>query len=268
MTKNRDDMPHWIFWLVGAAIIIIAILANLIGGSTWELISEIALNIGITVVAVSIIDWIWRRVGGDPLMNAIDELRSATTLLGDLRDTGLRRVFISRADAIERMNHFKVRIAQANQVDMMGIALGSRWINDPSFQEVIEKRSASGKTQFRIMVLDPEAQATAQRAFEEDKIESQRIAAIAGKTLGILSEIKKRLPKDKRDALQIKAIDQTNIYCSVIRADDQMLITKYIMHLTGSNSETLEVEGADSSLFKLYSAEFDQMWKRAADWPG
>jgi len=266
-SDKRDAMPHWIFWIIGSAVVIIAMLTNLIEGKPWSLISGISLNIGITVIAVSIIDWIWRRVGGDPLTNAINELRSVTTLMADLRDTGLRRLFVSREHASERRQYFKSKMSQAYVVDMMGIALRSGWLSDPKFQKILEKRAMIGETQFRIMILEPEATITSQRAFEEDHRQSSRIAETASETLRILSEIKDRLPDEKRENLLIKVINKTNIYCSVIRADDQMLVTNYLMHLTGGNSETLEIEGEDSKLFSLYMDEFNSMWDKSTSWP-
>lgn len=266
-SENRGFMPHWIFWLIGSAIIVFSILTNLIEGKTWSILSDISLNVGITVVAVSIIDWIWRRVGGDPLTNAIHELRSATALLADLRDTGLKRLFISREHASDMRQYFKSKIAQAYEVDMMGIALRSGWLSDPKFQKILEKSILSGETQFRIMILEPEAQVTSQRAFEEDHRSSSRISENAGETLRILMEIKNRLPEAKHESLDVKVIDKTNIYCSVIRVDDQMLVTKYFMHLSGGNSETLEIEGEDSIFFLFYLDEFNSMWNRAASWP-
>ncbi|MHA2171220.1 MAG: hypothetical protein ACXADH_02775 [Candidatus Kariarchaeaceae archaeon] len=267
-STHRNELPHWIFWIIGGLITIISVLTGLIEGRPWNLISDISLNIGITVLAVGIIDWIWRRIGGDPLMSAINELRTATTLLADLRDTGLKRLFISREHASERRRYLKSKMSQASEVDMMGINLRSGWISDPDFKKLLQKQTMGGEAKFRIMILDPGAQMTAQRAFEEDYRKSGRIAETASESLRILQEIKSKLPVERQDSLLIKVINETNIYCAVIRVDDLMMVTNYLMHVSGGNSETIEIEGEDGSLFKLFMAEFNAMWDRAAFWSG
>lgn len=267
---NRQDRePTWVFTIVGIAITgVAAILANFGQTQAWaQLVSDISLNVGITIIAVSLIDWIWRRVGGDPLMNAINELRSATTLLGDLRNTGLKRVFLTRAQAGEQRNEVQDKMVQAREVDMMGIALRSGWSSNPRFQEIVRSRARAGKTKFRVMVLDPEAQVTQQRTFEEDGQPSNRISEAASSTLRTMLQIKQSLPEDNQDFLKIKVIQETNIYCSIVRADDMMVVTKYVLHLSGGNSEMLEIEGSEGTLFKLYQNEFNATWNRALDWP-
>lgn len=268
-TEKKNNIAQFIFLTIGGALVIISFLAGRgqDPDTPWKVFADIALNIGVTVLAVSIIDWLWRRTGGDPLMNAIDELRDATTLLADLRDTGLKRLFVSREQANLRKKVTRDKIAQASKVDMLGIVLRSGWMSEPGFQTLLSKRAKTGETSFRIMILDPDAEVTKQREREEDRKASQRISRTANETLSILHGIKQQLPQDKQDHIEIKVIDETNIYCSIIRVDELMLVTNYLMHLSGGNSETMEIEGDGSTLFELYENEFETMWSRAAYWP-
>jgi len=267
MRLKNNETPQWIFLSAGGGVIIVSILTRIISGEIWQLVSDITLNIGISVIAVSIVDWIWRRIGGDPLMNAIMELRSATTLLADLNETGIKRVFVKREESSERKRLLMEKMKISNEVDMMGISLRSGWSSSPDFQEILKKRAGTGMTKFRIMVMDPDKPVTAQRALEEDGQESNRIADNSVKTLSTLLAIKKSLSPIYQDSIKIKVIQETNIYCSVIRADNLMLVTKYLYHLSGTSSETLEIVGKETSFFKLYEEEFDAMWDHAADWP-
>lgn len=267
MKLKSQESPQWIFLSAGGVIVVVSILTSLISGDFWQIVSDISLNIGISVIAVSIVDWIWRRIGGDPLMNAIMELRSATTLLADLNETGIKRVFVKREEASERKRLLMEKMKMASEVDMMGISLRSGWSSSPDFQEILQKRACNGMTKFRIMVMDPDKPVTAQRALEEDGKKSNRIADNSIKTLSTLLTIKNSLPPSNQDSIKIKVIQETNIYCSVIRADNIILVTKYLFHLSGTSSETVEVVGKDTSFFKLYDEEFNAMWNQAADWP-
>jgi hypothetical protein len=267
MKFKNQETPHWIFWITGGSIVVIAVLTNIIEGKIWQIISDVALNIGISIIAVSVIDWIWRRMGGDPLMNAINELRATTALLADLHETGIKRVFLSREAASERKRDIREKMKTAAEVDMMGISLRSGWSSTPEFQEILKKRAVKGLTKFRILVFDPDKSVTGQRALEEDGQPSNRIAETSAKTLSTILMIKNNLPESDRDAIKIKVVQETNMYCSIIRVDDFMLVTKYLMHLSGSNSETIEIAGKDSTYFKIYENEFNAMWDHAASWP-
>jgi len=268
MKSDHFRTPHWIFWLFGALIVIVSVLAQLIQGPGWKLVSQIAQNIGMAIIAVSIIDWIWRQVGGDPLMNAITDLRSATTLLSDLHGTGLQRVFISRDLTTEYRRHLIEKMQNAKEVDMVGIALRSGWASTTEFQEVLKARSKADKTSFRIAVFDPSAKVTAQRSFEEDGKSTHRVSESASSTLRILSTIKNELAERDKRAMQIKVVSKTNLYCSIIRVDDFMFVTKYLLHLSGSNSETYVIDGKDGSYFKMYMEEFNAIWNRSVNWSG
>ena len=68
--------------------------------------------------------------------------------------------------------------------------------------------------------------------------------------------------------MQIKVVSKTNLYCSIIRVDDFMFVTKYLLHLSGSNSETYVIDGKDGSYFKMYMEEFNAIWNRSVNWSG
>ncbi len=266
--KAKQETPLWIFWLIGMGIIAISVLAGLLNGNAWQLFADIALNIGISIIAVSMIDWIWRRVGGDPLMNAISELRTATILLSDLHNAGVKRIFRSRSRADESKRCITEKMVRAKKVDMLGFVLRSGWSSTPDFREILKNQVGEEKTQFRIVIFDPiKSRMADQRSFEEDGKPSKRIANIAKSTLEALEDIKHKLASKDQGALKIRVVRDTGIYCSIIRVDEAMLVTKYLLHLSGSNSETMEIEGTDTEFFKLYMEEFNAVWDRATDWP-
>ena len=267
MKSDRPETPHWVFILSGSAVIIISVLAQLITGPVWDIISKIALSVGVSIIAVSVVDWIWRKVGGNPLMNAILELRNSTTLLSDLYGTGVKRVFISRNLTSDYKRILIEKMNNAKEVDMLGMALRSGWASTTEFQEALKTRAKSGKTTFRIAVFDPESKVAAQRSFEEDGKPTQRIAESAASTLRILAAIKAGLSKQDKKNLIIRVVTETGLYCSIIRADDLILMTRYFLHLSGGNSETMVIEGKDSSFYKLYLDEFNAVWGRSVDWP-
>lgn len=260
--------PHFIFWAVGVMLILAAIIfKQLDAGTLWPFWSELSLNVGISVLAVSIVDFLWRRVGGDPILAAIERLRRATALLSDLDDSGMERLFCARRDpeAVERQTYLKNCIVDAEQVDLMGIALRHNWTNDDSFLEMVRERISRDKGHFRILVLDPNDDPVRQRDREERKEgeAAGRISADASSSLSRLAALLSGLTHQQQGRLQIRTIHDTNIYCSVVRVDDRMLVTKYLLAYSGSNSPTFEIAGRSTELFKLFEKEFEAMWQRA-----
>lgn len=264
---KKSEAPLWVFWLLGGSSISIAIMSSALTGKVWAFISDIALNIGMAIIAVSMIDWIWRRVGGDPLIVAISELRTTTALLADLTSSGIKRLFISRGSASERKHYIFQKMLHAKEVDMMGMVLRTGWSSAPEFQELLKTKARKDKTNFRIIVFDPMSEVVIQRALEEDGKPNKRIAESATSTLRVLEEIKNELPKKDRDSIKIKVVKDTMIYCSIIRVDETILVTKYLLHLSGSNSETIEIEGKDTIYYKFYMDEFNAVWNRSIEWP-
>jgi hypothetical protein len=54
---------------------------------------------------------------------------------------------------------------------------------------------------------------------------------------------------------------------SIVRGDDDMLVTPYLRFFMGSNSPTLGISANSApKMFARYTRHFDHMWKLAADW--
>jgi hypothetical protein len=54
---------------------------------------------------------------------------------------------------------------------------------------------------------------------------------------------------------------------SIVRGDDDMLVTPYLRYFMGSNSPTLGISAKSAPrMFGRYARHFDRMWKLAADW--
>lgn len=94
---ERPISPHWVFWGVGTILILVAVLVRQLGkagfGPFW---AEVLASVGISVLAVSMVEWLWRQVGGEPLLKEVRQLQRATALLRDLDGTGIVRVYSKR----------------------------------------------------------------------------------------------------------------------------------------------------------------------------
>jgi hypothetical protein len=83
-------MSYFLFLSIGVILLLLSIVLKLL---RQEFGYEVFLNLGISVTTVTIVEYIWKQVGGDPMSKAIDRLRVATLLLRDLEGTGMRRIY-------------------------------------------------------------------------------------------------------------------------------------------------------------------------------
>lgn len=252
-------MSYLLFLSVGVILLLISIVLKLLGQDFGY---ELFLNLGISVTAVTIVEYIWKQVGGDPLSRAIDRLRIATLLLRDIEGKGIARIYTERHDSDVKV--WYRRIATASEVDLMSMCLSRDLLERPEYREAIATAAGERKTRFRILVLDPTSEVAAQRAREEKKKE---FLPTIEQTLVTLQAMRERLgPEVASTHFQVKFIDRTNVYCRIVRADDMMLVTKYLCHSSGGTSPTLELHGKETSWFRKLANEFDHMWELAAGW--
>ncbi len=214
-------MPYFLFLSVGIILLLVSFVLKLLG---QEFGYELLLNLGISVTAVTVVEYIWKQTGGDPISKAIDRLRIATSLLRDLEGTGIERICAERYDSDAKLWHR--RIATASEVDLMSMCLYRSLLERSELRNTIESAAKEQRTRFRILILDPQSEVAAQRAREEEKI---AFLPTIEQSLKALQEMRERLGhKIAHTHFQIKVIRCTNIYCRVVRADDTMLVTKYL----------------------------------------
>jgi hypothetical protein len=104
----------------------------------------------------------------------------------------------------------------------------------------------------------------AQRAQEEKKRE---FLPTIEQSLFNLQTIQQNVEQEIANThFQIKTVSDANIYFRIVRADDMMLVTKYLCHISGGMSPTLELRGKDTLWFQKFMNEFDHIWKLAANW--
>jgi len=264
-------VSHFVFLAVGVILVLVAILLRLLVGTTvfWRSAADLAWSVGISVMVVSIVDFLWRKLGGDPIAAALSRLQNTTSLLEDLGESGVQRVHTAR-NKFEGKEGLLTQMKVARRVDMMGMTLQHGWANDPDFLRILKERAGRDRCHFRIMVFSPDGAMVRQRDREEaSQYDGQptRISNDAFTSLQIFSRIRDALPEEEQGYLQLRVVVKTNLYCSVIRVDESMLVSKYMMSCRGSRAPSLEISGAATPFFKIYEQEFEAVWDLAADWP-
>jgi hypothetical protein len=226
--------------------------------------AQISLSLGLTVLSVTIVEMIWRTLGGGPMDKMLEQLSSAVPLLGTFKDAGLDGFFVNRKDV--EFKDFLCNFEFAKKVDMMALSLRDNWTSNGDFVNIIKKRAASGECVYRFLVLNPTSEVTVHRSFEEKDIVGHLSTNIRDSLIK-LSEVSEGLSNSKKQYLSIKTNSDLTMYCSIIRADDRMFVSFYLASVRGSGCPTLKIQGNETALFKKFSAEFEKLWSSAKPYP-
>jgi len=248
---------------LGTAIVLV-LISIVFNYQNNKFLSEISFQLGIAVVGVTMIEFIWRILGGDPLSKLIDRLLLIIPFLESQKKLGIKQLYANRDDA--KVNLWIEYMKSAKQVDMMANTLRENWTSNDLFLRILEENARKKRCRFRILTLDPGSNACIERAREEeDKV--GRLSITIQDSLLKFWDVMERLKQSKtNEYLQVRTKKEGNLYCSIIRADDKMLISFYLSSVRGSNAPTLEIYGKQNILFERFTSEFEKMWKTSLPW--
>lgn len=271
----RKNSPYIIFALVGVILLLSAKIFQ--NDAFW---SSLLLHLGIIVIAVTVVELLWKFVGGNPLLEAIKLLRTSTSLLKDIEGSGIVRIYSERIEWASNLKDFLPYVASAREVDMMGCILRNNWTSNQKFMNILERRTQQKECKFRILLLDPDEKSDILKQRSKDeaiwnkdgekekayKVSYDHMKMDIQDSLYQFETVKSELNEKNSQYLEIKVVNQSNIYCNIIRADDKMIVAKYLLSVRGSGAPTLIIHGKDTSFYKIFSNEFESMWKRGVDW--
>ena len=267
MNEKIKPVAAYVFFLVVA--ITLLVLYWVFQQETW---APVFLALAAALIAVVLVEIIWKLYGGDPITRAIAgvyagiaALRTSTSILKDLEGTGIERIHSQRLSAV---NSWLKLIGEAQEVDMMGNSLRRDWTARDEFVKTVESRAKEGKCTFRVLVLEPSTDSpiTSQRMIEENDAE-RRMIANSLFTLNTLNKIRERLNGEAKEHIKIKVVQVSSLHAYMVRADDRILMANYLSHIRGSDLPAMEIHGRDTSFFQVFAAEFERMWELGAEWP-
>lgn len=240
-----------------------------------DILPDIAINVGVTVLAVSLVAAIWRQLGDDPiqrsidpLQRSIDKLQGLIELFSDSRKTGVVRLYEHRdAYEKEKLERLRERMRHAKRIDLMGRVLYRDWASVSRSRSILREAIEAG-CEVRVLVFDPEGSAARRRDREEAKSnglllaegETGRVVSNIRDTVSIFRKFVAALPDEKKSALEVGLIADAEIYSQIVRVDDYIWVQHYLYHSTGGDSSSMEIEGPNSPLFTKYCSEFESMW--------
>jgi hypothetical protein len=236
---------------------IFALIAIILRYQNNPLLSDFFLQVSVSVFSVTIIEIIWRSVGGEPLERQIQELSQMIPLSHKWRKLGVIDIFESRRqiNIDELINRIKI----AKEVDMMGLSLRANWTSNERFMEVLSENVETMRCHFRILILDPSSPFATQR-MKEEYDQHGRLKVLIEDSLYRLKKTFDELDEKEKKFLEIRTLSEYTMYCSIIRIDETMLVTFYMCTQRGSSCPTLLIEGR-TPLFNKFMQEFERLWE-------
>jgi len=145
--------------------------------------------------------------------------------------------------------------SSTREVDIMGRTTHG-WTRSREVADLIERKIIRDGVVFRWLIM-----ATDNKYLQLLTEEDINIGAMLKEKLthvaNFLQSIQSRLPKDKRELLQIRVFSHVPLYCGTVRVDDQIYVTPYLFSRSSDSSPLLVLEGRESAWVKTYVTEFE-----------
>jgi hypothetical protein len=269
------------FVTIGAAAILASLLVK---NAYWQ---DLLSNFAVTFAAVGIIDFMWDILGGEPmeatmidsftqLNYRMDNLNQSLSVVADLvnNQIGIERIWSTRRDwendPKDGIAIWKERVCQSDQVDIVSTTFYTRWANDDDFWNDLFDALRNRKSKFRLLIYDPDSDILNIRSENEDDPKIGSTSQMKMEIHSTLEKIAKKinsLDSNVKDKFEIRLNSKYYQMAQIIRADKRLLVALYLSKKTGSTSPTLQIQGPDSSFFKIYTQQFDILWESGRIFP-
>jgi len=263
----KNPSYSFIFVLSGALLISIGTILSL---NAVPIASGIFWGLGTSTIAVVIINFLWFKSGGEPVQNSLNELLNTSKLFSDGIETGIRRVYPTRSINYEHQHKL---ISNAKDVSIMSLVFKVAQSQElkKSFKDCIRNNG-----NIRILISDPELNSSnndipspfflRQFAEGDTKIHSMHSDLLV--TIKYLNEIRNDIElafPDRVDQFEFRILPKYVMYFSMTQIDNHINISHYTNKRRGVDAPTFSIDSVDhpKSLFKVYSSEFEYLWKKA-----
>lgn len=254
--RSRAQLVRILFTTFAVALLCIATLLEAQYPTTiWP---DIAMNAGVVIGSIVLIDVLWGVVGGDPLQMQITELKQMAELSRTGEAAGLQSVaaYSSTLNVVWLSAFTNAR----QSIDIAGHTLYDI-VEQAAFTALLRARAASG-VRIRILINHPTNPAI-ELAIDPRHPNLEAMHSQMRHTYDRFAELRDSLSSDLRGNLQVVALRWGVLHYSIRRCDDMMSVVPYMYSRRTPESPAYLVVGRDKPLFMAYEQEFDALFKQA-----
>ncbi|MEK6751165.1 MAG: hypothetical protein AABZ00_02775 [Chloroflexota bacterium] len=254
------------------AVQIIIFILGVLGVSWWyffdqtnKMGGDLFLSLGSTFIATSLLMYINQIMGikniedqlrdiQEEIKKQILEIQNNSVLLKKFIENGVVDFWIERRQIENNMwNTFTENVR--DEVWLFGVAEYGYAV-DQTFAEIL-KRSTDRGCNYKILLLD-ESSIHAKNWDEPDpSIVSSKIRSATHRFQELMGKY-----DDNKGKIELRVYDDIPSM-SIVKADDEMLVTLFIPSLQRDNSPTFRVKAIHNGMFSHYEKHFSNIWGKA-----
>lgn len=225
---------------------------------------DILKEFAVVFLAVGFVSFLWDLAGGDPTEVQLKEMHHHMTVLSDIVDgnLGIERIWPKRAawqgDLDDGLKVWKDRVCEAKIVDIVSNTLFRNWFKDDDF---IDRFFGSlGSKTVQILLIDPDSDIAKLRKKDEYEHRPEFQMEIEA-TLARIARLRKVIKKADSRKLEVRLNRSAYQLAQIIRADNLMLISVYLLGKSGSFATTFQIRGPGTELFSKYQEQLEFYWR-------
>jgi len=252
--KQHRFLLHIIILLIGIVAVTLAFVVSREGSYTL-LIRTVLLSLGTALAVSSSVAILYQKLQLSELQQVELRILKRLTVHQDATKAGIVAVYRNRS-AIPNPDWTDF-IAEARQVVWIyGMAVGG-FAKDEKVPDVLRNLAQMGG-EVRILLLAPESQLAGQI----DKEEGGDGSGLPGRIYRSRAKFTTMQNQNEATKTHVK-IATCDCYpqVSIIRSDDQMLVTPYVRFLEGDMCPTFRLQRVRDGIFDFYVKHFERLWE-------
>jgi hypothetical protein len=262
-------------WRIGAALFLatgIAILAAaaLLHREGYETASAVALNVGAAILAIVLVDILWRTSGGNPLdeqfmalAEKLHHLSKSVAAVERARLVGLNDAFARQGDVGTQTTWEELIRRSRRRCDVMA-RTSAGWMKSRHLAQLIVDRITHDNVHFRWLIMS-RTNPYLNLLIQHDPNVGSMLDEKIGKMEALLRSIRNLVPDDKIELFEVRRFEHAPLYCSIVRTDETWYITHYLFSRPSDDCPLIAVHGEDTEWGARYQEEFEEIWKDAED---
>jgi hypothetical protein len=252
--QKDNPLLFWFFIIAGILLIISSFLLRSWGiDSIWI---DVLLNVGASLIATAGIAYLYQRFGTNSLSYYLDQLLRNFSITQRTIELGILDMWRERRHIPNDMwNSFTEKAS--SEVWLLGMAeLG--FAEDPRFHKIVAEGAKRG-CKFRFLLLDPDSDVVSVVDSREGGGDQ-----LQGRIKRSVNQFRLLQVQNLRAKGKVEIRVHSNVpQVSIIRSDDEFLITPYMFFRPGNSSFTFRLRKTPKGISDHYEKFFEQLWSEA-----
>jgi hypothetical protein len=263
---NENVLSPWqvriIIGFIAALPLVLACTLFATDANFWR---DLVKDFGVVIAGLLVVNLVWSIVGGEPLENAIKALRQElqktevnlgrfSKLTSSAQATGLLDVGANSSALEYQADHLLRMIEHAkSRICVCGLTLLLLQEN----HSLVNGLKEASKRGVLVQVLLASHDNPWLKASNQDAA-LPGIAGVITNTIGIL-----KAAAQNANQFQVRALRNKTFTLSLLRFDETMIATPYLVSTMTSSSPRFVVSGSNGPLFNTWMREFDYLFEAA-----